>query len=695
MNQQDFLVELGTEELPPKYLKDLSNTFSQQIIDKFNKFQLSFESFQSFATPRRLALLVKGLDTAQCDQNLERKGPSIKIAFDADKKATKAAKNFAYSNGVTIDQLKTRETDQGSWLIYRTVQKGLPTIDLLPDIVSLSLSKLPIQKRMRWGTSKIKFIRPVRWLVMLMGNQVVDCKILNLQTSNQTRGHRFHANIQLTLSSPADYQKILKNDGKVIACFKDRRQIIHNQVVEVATNLDGKAVIDKNLLDEVTALNEWPVALAGRFDDDFLEIPTEILVTVMKKHQKYFHIISKEGNLAPYFITIANIQSLAPEHIISGNEQVIRSRFADAKFFFETDKKISLEARREQLKSIVFQMNLGSIFDKTNRIAKLAGFIALQESRQIQSTIRAGELCKSDLNSKIVQEYPELQGIMNQYYAINDGEEKEVCIALNEQYLPRFAGDILPSNFTGCAIAIADKIDTIVGIFGINQSPSGNKDPFALRRAALGTLRIIVEKKLDLDLCHLINQSIENYCNQGIELLVSAKFTETVLNFILERFCAWYQDDNIPVEIFWSVKALAISRPFDFDQRVRAVHGFNDLAKNDLLSVNKRISNILAKAENLIIPNAVNQALISETAERDLAAALVSCKKTVSSCLEHRQYIEALESFAQLKQFVDYFFEKVFIHTTDKQIRLNRYALLKQLHNLFLHIFDISFLQRS
>jgi glycyl-tRNA synthetase beta chain len=493
MSQQDFLVELGTEELPPKALKNLSNAFNQGIIDGLNNAQLSFDSYESFAAPRRLALLIKGLDTAQPDQNLERRGPAVKAAFDAEGKPTRAAEGFARSNGVTVDQLETLETDKGAWLVYRAVQQGSTTTDLLPDLVSKSLSELPIPKRMRWGASKIEFVRPVHWLVMLMGNQVIDCEILGLKAGNQTRGHRFHANTQLTLSAPSDYQKILEEQGKVIACFADRRQMIHSQVIEIAANLGGEAVIDKSLLDEVTALNEWPVALSGRFDDEFLKVPAEALISSMKGHQKYFHVVSKEGNLIPHFITVSNIESSAPEHVVSGNERVIRPRLADAKFFFETDKKTSLEARRENLKPIVFQAQLGSVFDKTDRIAKLAGFIALQENGQEASAIRAGELCKSDLNSEMVLEFPELQGIMGQYYGNNDEETEEVCVALNEQYLPRFAGDALPSNLTGCAVAIADKIDTITGIFGIKQPPSGNKDPFALRRATLGVLRIIVE----------------------------------------------------------------------------------------------------------------------------------------------------------------------------------------------------------
>nr|WP_306671252.1 glycine--tRNA ligase subunit beta [Endozoicomonas sp. SESOKO2] len=693
------MVELGTEELPPKALKSLSNAFTHGILDRLKNAQLSFDSFEAFAAPRRLALLIKGLDTAQPDQQLERRGPAVKAAFDREGKATKAAEGFARSNGVSVDQLETLTTDKGAWLVYRTVQQGCETTQLLPDMVSQSLNELPIPKRMRWGAQRTEFVRPVHWLVMLMGEEVVDCEILGLQSGNQTRGHRFHANQPLTVNQPADYHNLLREQGKVMALFEERRNLIKQQVAEVASGLGGEAVIDEDLLDEVTALNEWPVALSGRFDDEFLEVPAEALISSMKEHQKYFHVVSRdpsqEGKLLPHFITISNIESVEPEQVVSGNERVIRPRLSDAKFFFDTDKKTTLEARRETLKPIVFQAQLGSLFDKSERIAKLAGFIARQETGQEQLAVRAGELCKSDLTSEMVLEFPELQGIMGQYYGANDGEAQEVCLALNEQYMPRFAGDQLPSNLTGCAVAIADKIDTITGIFGINQPPSGNKDPFALRRATLGVLRIIVEKKLDLDLRDLINQSVEGYQAQGVVLPAAnnEQLTETVLDFMLERFRSWYQDEQIPVEVFLSVKALKPSRPFDFDQRVKAVHRFSQMAEAETLSAaNKRVSNILAKAGNLVIPDAVDPGLMTEAAEKALAKTLADSKEKVAPILEQRQYSVAMESLAPLKDSVDRFFDEVLVNAEDEQVRLNRYALLKQLRRLFLHVADISLL---
>ena len=696
MSKQDFLVELGTEELPPKALKKLSVAFTNGIIGGLEDAQLSFDSFESFAAPRRLALLVKGLETAQPDQNLERRGPAVQAGFDAKGNATKAAEGFARSNGVTVEQLEQLETPKGAWLVFRAVQQGSKTVELLPEIVSKSLAGLPIPKRMRWGASRSEFVRPVHWLVMLMGSEVIDCEILGLKSGNKTRGHRFHANHELTISASADYQQLLLEEGKVVAKFAARRETIRTKVNEVAAANGGTAVIDEDLLDEVAALNEWPVPLSGQFDKAFLEVPAEALISSMKEHQKYFHMVDAEGKLMPYFITVSNIESSDPKQVVEGNEKVIRPRLADARFFFDTDKKTTLRARRDNLKPIVFQQQLGSVFKKTDRIARLAAFIAEQEGGQADLAKRAGELCKSDLNSEMVLEFPELQGIMGQYYGAFDGEAEEVCTALNEQYMPRFAGDELPSNLTGCAVAIADKIDTITGIFGIKQPPSGSKDPFALRRATLGVLRIIVEKKLDLDLRDLITQSIEGYKAQGVELPAGEDLVDTVLEFMLERFRAWYQDENIPAEVFLSVMVLKPSRPYDFDQRVKAVHSFSQLAEAEALSsANKRVSNILAKVGDMVIPDAVESSLLTEAAEQTLTQSLSDKKEEVQPILAQREYSKAMESLAPLKSVVDNFFDEVLVNADDEAVRMNRYALLKQLRSLFLHVADISLLQKS
>ncbi|CAM3493175.1 glycine--tRNA ligase subunit beta [Parendozoicomonas haliclonae] len=694
MSTRDFLVELGTEELPPKALRKLSDAFSNGITSRLEQAGLKFGETKSFAAPRRLALLIKGLETSQPDKNSERRGPAVQAAYDKDGNPSKAAEGFARSCGVEFSALEKLETDKGAWLVYRSVEQGKPTAELLPGIVSASLDELPIPKRMRWGASRSEFVRPVQWLVMLLGDDVVDCEVMGLKAGRETRGHRFHNNTSLTIAQPADYQSVLADTGFVVADYDTRKQTIREQVKATAEKLGGVAVIDADLLEEVASLNEWPSALAGRFDEAFLEVPSEALISSMKEHQKYFHMVDGEGKLMPYFITITNIQSKDPSQVISGNEKVIRPRLADARFFFETDKKITLEQRREKLKPVVFQKDLGSVFNKTDRIARLASFIAEQEGGNKDNAKRAGELCKSDLASEMVMEFPELQGIMGMYYARHDGEQEEVAVALDEQYMPRFSGDQLPSTLTGCAVAIADKLDTIVGIFGIKQPPSGSKDPFALRRATLGVLRIIVEKKLKLDLRSLIAVAIEGYKAQGVELPAGEELNDTVLEFMLERFRAWYQDAKIPVEVFLSVRALKPSRPFDFDQRVQAISSFMALPEAAALAAaNKRVSNIMAKAGDVVIPDAVDTALLQEDAEKALHSVLSACISEVEPMLAESNYSAAMSRLAALKEPVDTFFDKVMVNADDEQVRLNRYALLKQLRNLFLHVADISLLQ--
>lgn len=695
-NTADFLVELGTEELPPKALKTLSEAFTQGIIAGLEKAQISFNSCESFAAPRRLALLITGLDTAQPDQHLERKGPAVAAAYDAEGNPSKAALGFARANGVSFADLEQEDTPKGAWLVYRSVKKGEATGNLLGQIVSDSLNNLPIPKRMRWGTRRTEFVRPVQWLLMLFGEQVIDCEILGLKAGNTTRGHRFHANQSITISNPAEYAATLREHGKVIASFTERQEVIRAQVEQVAASIDGHCVIDPDLLDEVTALNEWPCALAGRFDDAFLSVPSEALISSMKGHQKYFHVENDDGHLLPYFITVANIDSREPSLVVAGNEKVIRPRLADAKFFYDTDRKKTQDDRREKLKSIIFQAQLGSVFAKTDRIARLSSYISESENGDGKLAERAGQLCKSDLVSEMVLEFPELQGIMGQYYASNDGEHPEVSKTLYEQYMPRFAGDQLPSTLTGCAVAIADKVDTIVGIFGIDQLPTGSKDPFALRRASIGVLRIIVEKKLNLDLQALIEQAAAGYQEQGIDLPAGERLNQTALNYMLERFDAAYQEDGVAVEIINAVKALRPTRPLDFDRRIKAISRFNAMDEADALaSANKRVSNILAKAGDIIIPDMLDEALLSEAAEKELAQILFAKKQEIAPELAEGRYGAVMESLAALKEPVDRFFDQVLVNADDEAVRLNRYALLRQLRSLFLHVADISLLQKS
>ncbi len=695
MSTQDFLVELGTEELPPKALRKLSDAFTNGILQNLKTAGIGFGSHQSFAAPRRLALLIRDLETSQPDKNVERRGPAVKAAFDKEGNPSKAAQGFARSCGIEFDVLERIETPKGEWLVYRSVEQGKNTAELLPEIISSSLEALPIPKRMRWGKSRTEFVRPVQWLVTLLGNDVVDCEILGFKAGRETRGHRFHYNQTLTIAQPGDYQKLLEETGFVVADYDSRRNTIRQQVEAEAEKAGGKAVIDEDLLDEVASLNEWPVALMGRFDEAFLEVPSEALISSMKEHQKYFHMIDSNDALMPYFITISNIQSKDPVQVVEGNEKVIRPRLADARFFFDTDKKTTLDAKRDKLKPVVFQKVLGSVYDKTARIAQLSSFIATQDEGNANTARRAGELCKSDLVSEMVLEFTDLQGIMGMHYARHDGEQADVALALNEQYMPRFAGDQLPSTLTGCAVAIADKIDTIVGIFGIKQPPSGSKDPFALRRATLGVLRIIVEKRLNLDLRDLITQAIEGYKAQGVELPAGSELNDTVLEFMLERFRAWYQDENIAVEVFLSVKALKPSRPADFDQRVQAISGFIALPEAaSLASANKRVSNILAKAGDVAIPDSISITLLQEDAEKSLNTVLESCTAAVAPLLAAGNYSAAMNQLAQLKEPVDTFFDKVMVNVDDEKVKLNRYALLKKLRHLFLQIADISLLQQ-
>ncbi|PJE79696.1 Glycine--tRNA ligase beta subunit [invertebrate metagenome] len=658
--------------------------------------QLTYDDFRSYAAPRRLALWVKGLDTRQADQSAERRGPALKAAFDENGNPSKAAMGFARSAGVDVKQLDTLETGKGSWLIYRSVKKGQETASLLPEMVIESLVELPIPKRMRWGSRREEFVRPAHWLVMLQGEHVIDCTILGLKAGNQSFGHRFHANHAITISEPARYEEILLNKGYVMADFTRRRNKIQKQVHTVAQQVGGNAVIDRKLLDEVTGLVEWPVALAGKFDEDFLAVPAESLISSMKEHQKYFHMVDEHENLLPNFITIANIESKDPQQIITGNEKVIRPRLADARFFFDTDRKESQEARRNKLKPIVFQAQLGSVFDKTERVSLLAGWIAKKIGSDPQQAMRAGQLCKSDLASEMVLEFPELQGIMGKYYAQHDGEAEEVSLAQNEQYLPRFAGDRLPSSLTGCAVSLADKIDTITGIFGIGMIPSGSKDPFALRRASIGVLRTLIEKTLDLNLTDLINQALASYRNTGISLPKEHSLPTVAVDYILDRFMAAYQEEGIATEVILSVKALRPTAPLDFDQRIRAINQFSQCDEaRALASANKRVSNILAKVDQSTVPDSVNTSLLAEQEEKNLAEALFNKQEETCSMIRSHDYEAIMACLASLKQPVDTFFDKVLVNAEDDAVRMNRYALLQQLRNLFLQVADISLLQKS
>ncbi len=684
----EFLVEIGTEELPPTSLKHLSEAFSSYICQQLTKQQLAFESSHSFATPRRLALRIVGLAESTPEQEETVWGPPTKVAFDSDGKPTRAAEAFAKKNGLELESLKTENDGKQDKLCCSTTTGGEPTKALLGQIVRDSLAKLPIKKRMRWGSSRIEFVRPIQWLTLLLDDLVLPETILGVQSSNTTRGHRFHANKTFTITSISQYAELLEKEARVIPDFAKRKALIRSQIEKLATSIKGIAVIEDHLLEEVTGLVEWPVALAGKFDEGFLSIPSEALISSMKEHQKYFHLVDEENNLLPLFITVSNIESKDPSQVIDGNERVIRPRLADAAFFFETDKKTTLEIRREKLKSVTFQAQLGSIYDKTERIKRLTGFIAKELDVDVSKVERGAQLCKSDLVSLMVYEFPDMQGIAGTHYARNDGEDEEVALAMTEHYLPKFSGDAIATNDVGAIIALADRIDTVTGIFGIGQKPSGSRDPFALRRASLGILKILVDKSYPLDLNVLFS-----FASEGYEKLPEREtVVSDVLGYCLERFRAWYQEEKIPAEVFQSVQAKKLSVPVDINKRVHAVQAFTKLPEaTSLAEANKRVSNILNK-QNSEIGLKADTALLTEPAEKRLSSELAKAVLNVTPLLEQHDYKNALSSLASLKDSIDDFFDNVMVMCDDLALRNNRLALLNQLRSVFLEVADISYL---
>lgn len=684
----DFLVELGTEELPPKALKNLMASFAETIEANLKAEELSFTAVKPFAAPRRLAVLVENLASETPSKELVVWGPPAAIAFDKEGQPTKAALAFAEKNGIAASELKAESDGKAEKLVARISTQGKKTVELLEAVVTDALAKLPIAKRMKWGAKREEFVRPVHWLVMLFGSDVINASILGLTAGRTSRGHRFHFNNTIELANARDYAATLKNTGYVVADFAERSTIIKEQVEAEAKKVGGVAVIDPSLLDEVTALVEWPVALTGKFEERFLVVPSEALIASMKEHQKYFHVVDANGKLKNNFITVANIQSKDASQIIDGNERVIRPRLSDAAFFFETDKKTTLASLRERLKTIVFQAQLGTIFEKTERVAKLAQLIASKLNADEASAVRAGELCKSDLVTNMVGEFDDMQGIAGYYYALNDGENAEVAAAMNEQYMPRFAGDQLPATTTGTIIALADRLDTISGIFGIGQQPTGSKDPFALRRASIAVLRLLVEKNLTLDLRELLTFAKAQHKN----LTVGDELVEQVLGYMLDRFRAMFEDANIPAEVFQSVTAKQLSQPLDINQRVLAVNEFSKLPQAQALAAaNKRVSNILAK-QNAAVSTEVNSALLQEDAEKNLAQAVSAKAAVVAPLFASREYTKALAALADLQPTVDAFFDSVMVMCDDQALQQNRLALLQQLRGLFLEVADISYL---
>lgn len=689
MTTQNFLAEIGTEELPPKALKKLATAFAENVENELNQAGLSFGKVEWFAAPRRLAVKVLGLATAQPSKEIEKRGPAVSAAFDADGKPTKAAEGWARGCGISVGQAERLATDKGEWLVHRAVIEGQPTKNLLVDIISRSLANLPIPKMMRWGDKTEQFVRPVHTVTLFFGAELIEGEILGVKIANVVRGHRFLGEREFTISHADEYLTALREKGMVVADFNERKALILAKSQEKATALGGVADIEEDLLDEVTSLVEFPNVLTAKFEERFLAVPAEALVYTMKGDQKYFPIYDKDGKLLPHFIFVSNINPEDPTAIIEGNEKVVRPRLTDAEFFFKTDLKQRLEDRLPRLETVLFQQQLGTLRDKTARIEALAGEIAVQIGADKAKAERAGLLSKCDLMTNMVFEFTDTQGVMGMHYARHDGEDEEVAVALNEQYMPRFAGDELPKSLVACSVALADKFDTLTGIFGIGQAPKGSADPFALRRAALGSLRIIVEKNLPLDLEDLVRKSAALFGDK----LTNANVVEDVADFMLGRFRAWYQDEGIAVDVIQAVLARRPTRPADFDARVRAVSHFRTLDSAEALAAaNKRVSNILAKVEGEISTE-IDRTLLVEAEEKALAEQVISLQTELAPAFANGEYQTALDRLASLRETVDNFFEKVMVNAEDANLRRNRQAILNNLRNLFLQVADISVLQ--
>ncbi|MEX4553414.1 glycine--tRNA ligase subunit beta [Haemophilus influenzae] len=722
MTTQNFLVEIGTEELPPKALKTLATSFADNVEAELNQAGLSFDKIEWFAAPRRLAVKVLNLATQQPSKEIEKRGPAVSAAFDAEGKPTKAAEGWARGCGITVEQAERIATDKGEWLVHRAKIKGQPTKNLLNDIVANALAKLPIPKPMRWADKTVQFIRPVHTVTMLLGDELIEGEILGVASARTIRGHRFLGEKEFDIQHADQYPQLLRDKGSVVADFNERKAEILAKSQAKATALGGVADIEESLLEEVTSLVEYPNVLAAKFEERFLAVPAEALVYTMKGDQKYFPIYDKDGRLLPHFIFVSNINPEDPTAIIEGNEKVVRPRLTDAEFFFKTDLKQKLVDRLPRLETVLFQQQLGTLKDKTDRIEQLAGEIAKQIGADEAKAKRAGLLSKCDLMTNMVFEFTDTQGVMGMHYARHDGEDEEVAVALNEQYMPRFAGDELPKSLVASAVALADKFDTLTGIFGIGQAPKGSADPFALRRAALGALRIIVEKNLPLDLNDIISKAFDLYkeldnerlrnapiaktrggfseypegyvsfFTRGDDLVPKQKILDEVVDFMLGRFRAWYQDEGIAVDIIQAVLARRPTRPADFDARVRAVSHFRTLDSAEALAAaNKRVSNILAKAGAAI--GEINLTACVEPAEKALAEAVLALRTEVQPLIAQGDYTAVLDKLANLRAPVDSFFDNVMVNAEDPALRQNRLAILNTLQGLFLQVADISVLQ--
>ncbi|MEM0515724.1 glycine--tRNA ligase subunit beta [Pseudoalteromonas sp. YIC-827] len=689
MLKQNLLVEIGTEELPPKSLRTLAEAFADGLKAQLEDLALAHDGVQWYASPRRLGLMVLQLDGKQADKVVEKRGPAIQAAFDADGNPTKAAMGWARGCGIEVSEAGRHVTEKGEWLLHKAEVAGQPVQELIVAAVNAALAKLPIPKPMRWGANKTQFIRPVHTATVFYGDSLIAGEILGKQVTNQLQGHRFHHPEKVTINNANEALEQLKK-AYVIADYDTRKAMIRNQIEAAAAKLGAVVAMDEDLLEEVTSLVEWPVTLTASFEESFLEVPDEALIYTMKDDQKYFPLLDQDGKLINKFLFVSNIESKDPSVVIAGNEKVVRPRLADAQFFFETDKKKTLESRLESLGTVLFQKQLGTLKDKSERISALSGYIAEQLGADKVLAERAGLLSKTDLMTEMVMEFTDVQGVMGMHYARFDGENEAVALAMNEQYMPRFAGDALPHSDISCAVALADKFDTLVGIFGIGQAPKGDKDPFALRRAAIGALRIMVEKQLPLDVLDIVAKAQTLFGDK----LSNNQVAEDVFEFLLGRFRAWYQEQGIEVDVIQAVLARRPSKPLDFDLRVKAVSHFRTLESAEALAAaNKRVGNILSK-NDVQESGAIEPSLLQEAPEQALAQEVAAYQSKLAPLYEQGEYQQALSELANIRQSVDAFFDNVMVMADDEAIKRNRLALLSQLQDLFLQVADISVLQK-
>jgi glycyl-tRNA synthetase beta chain len=688
MTTRTLVIEVGCEELPSSALRSIAEGLHEGIVAGLEAHNLSHGETRWFATPRRLAVEVRDLVEEGPDQEQEALGPPLAQARDAGGAWTRAAEGFAARQEISTDELQVINTPKGERVgILRRIP-GARTSDVLCGLLEDVITTLPIAKKMRWGASRLEFARPIHWLLVLFGDEHGFGEALGYTTGNTTRGHRFHAPGELAVARAEDYEGALR-DAFVIADFQERCELIRQQVKEAAGRLNAAALIDPDLLVEVASLVEWPVALAGSFDEAFLRVPSEALISSMQSHQKYFPVISEDGTLLPHFITVSNIESRRPEMVVAGNEKVIRPRLADAAFFYDQDLKQTLASRAARLDDVVFQKDLGSIGDKSRRIARLAGFLAQQIGADRELAERAGSLCKADLVSEMVLEFADMQGVAGGYYARNDGEADSVAAAVTQHYWPLQAGSRLPEDRVALAVALADRLDTLVGIFGIGQAPTGSRDPFGLRRAAIAVLRILIEKELPLDLRDCVSAAIDGFDDK----VLGGETADTVVTYLLDRMPALFEERGIPIEVFRAVRATACTEPVDFRRRLLAVHNFTARAEAEALAAaNKRVSNILAKAEDTSDTLEVSANLLHEPAEIALAAAIATVASKNQEALQSANYDAALENLAGLRDSVDAFFDQVMVNADDPQQRTNRLALLAGLRREFTAIADISLL---